>query len=327
MNFMDLKQYFTAEAVALRLKSLPELKTTVIDEFFTRKVNHPFDKVGKSDITSLGTPAPLIMRGAASLPVDHEKISVADYEPYEIANHDYLSAADMNALQHLEKMSVQARLAGIDDTLRRICRATAEGIAAKALTGKITWPVATGSGLATYEVDFGKTLTKDPAKKWDTKGLTLREVHNDLRVMQRNVHASGYGGKVKFWAGDSAFDALVELADGWLASGGRGMAVESKENALLVGSFEVRNISETYIDPETKKAVAKVDANSVMAFASDAVHTLFYCAIDDFKGQLKPLPYFSKPVEMSDPSGVKVIGRSKPFPVPVVKAVCWGKVL
>ena len=85
-------------------------------------------------------------------------------------------------------------------------------------------------------------------------------------------------------------------------------------------------MTETYIHPQTGAAMPKVAANKIMAFATDAVHTLFYCALDDLDANLQPMPYFSKPIESKDPSGTKIVGRSKPFPVPVVKAICWATV-
>ena len=64
---MDIRKFYNVQAIAQRLQEMPPLKTTVVDTFFTRKVNHPFDRVGRSDIAAIGAPTPLIARGAPSL--------------------------------------------------------------------------------------------------------------------------------------------------------------------------------------------------------------------------------------------------------------------
>ncbi len=325
---MDLKQYYNPKAVAMRLKQLPKLQTTVIDEFYGRKVNHPFDRVGKSDLTSVGVPTPLISRGAPSLPVNRGKLQLSDYEPFEVANHDFFTAADLNAMKHLDTLSIQARLAGVDDNLRRICRMTAEGIAAKSLTGKIEWPVAVdGGALDTYTVDFGTTLTHTPEKKWDAEDAKVRGVFNDLQDMETKIQDAGYGGVVKFWAGRDVFNQLLGLVEVYGENPKAKLRVEISAKGIEIGGYLIRKMAETYVDPATGAAAPKVPAKKLLAFASDAVHTLFYCALDDLDGKLAPLPYFSKPIDTKDPSGIKIVGRSKPFPAPVVQAICWATVL
>lgn len=322
-----LKQYFTPKAVGMRLKQLPILKTTVVDSFFTRKVNHPFDKVGKSDLTSVGVPAPLISRGAPSLPVGRGLLSLSDYEPFEIANHDFFTAADMNTMKNIDQKSIQARLSMVDDNLRRICRMTTEALASVSLTGSISWPVAVeGGGTDTYEVSFGSPETYTPAKLWDAANINVRKVFNDLQEMETIVQNSGYGGVVKYWAGKDVYTALLALVEVYGENPKAKLRVEVSSAGITIGGFTIQKMVETYIHPTTKAATPKVPAHKIMAYASDAVHTLFYCALDDLDGKLAPLPYFSKPITTKDPSGVKIVGRSKPFPVPVVKAICWASV-
>lgn len=325
---LNLKQYFTPQAVAQRLVQLPKLQTTVVDTFFSRKVNHPFDKVGKSDLTSVGVPAPLISRGAPSLPISRGKFSVSDYEPFEVATHDFFTGADMNTLKNLDQKSVQARLSMVDDNLRRICRMTAEGIATKSLTGTITWPVAVeGGGMDTYEVTFGETLSYTPEKTWDAADAKVQHVFLHLQEMETSIQDEGYGGTVNFWAGKTAFNQLLALTEVYTENPKAKLRVEISKDGISIGGFIIKKMAETYVDPATKSAVAKVPEKKIVAFATDAVHTLFYCALDDLDGDLAPLPYFSKPINIKDPSGVKIVGRSKPFPAPVVKAICWATVI
>ena len=58
-----------------------------------------------------------------------------------------------------------------------------------------------------------------------------------------------------------------------------------------------------------------------------APHALHYCALNDLDAALQPLPFYAKPVMSDDPSGVKIIGTSKPMPAPVIKAIAWRRLL
>ncbi len=325
--FPDLKKFYNPKAVAMRLKRLQPLTSTVVDTFYVRKVNHPFDRVGKSDIVSLGTAAPLIARGAASLPIGRGIISLDDYEPFELANHDFMTAADMNRLKHLDEKTIEARLSGIDDNLRRICRISTEGIASTGLTGTIIWPVALESGgTEHYKVEFGQPHSYVPQKKWDAADAKVRQIFDDLQEMETLIQEAGYGGIVKFWAGKKAYNQLLALIEVYGENPKAKLRVEVSDKGISIGGFLIKKMTETYIHP-TEGVKPKVAPEKIMAFASDAVHTLFYCALDDLDAKLQPLPYFSKPITTSDPSGVKIVGRSKPFPVPVVKAICWATVV
>lgn len=327
MDYTNLKSFFHPDTLVQRLKAMAPLKTTIIDTFFARKVNHPFAVVGRDDITSNGLPAPLIMRGAPSRALEGGPLSLADYEPFECSNHRNFTAADVNNLRLLTREGVEARLASIDDQLRRVCRATAEGIAATALTGTISWPVALeGGGSDTYEVSFGSPLSHTPDKLWSEADATVKHVFEDLQEMETAIQEAGYGGDVEYWAGKTAWGLLLSLAETYLNNPKGKIEVAITGEGIRVGGFTIRKMAETYVHPTTGTATAKVDAKSIMAFATDAVHTLFYCALDDLDGNLQPLPYFSKPVQTADPSGVRIIGKSKPFPAPVPKAICWATV-
>lgn len=68
------------------------------------------------------------------------------------------------------------------------------------------------------------------------------------------------------------------------------------------------------------------DQVSIHAPAGGATR-LFYCALDDLDANLQPLPFYAKPIVQQDPSGVKIVGTSKPLPAPVLGAIVWQQVL
>lgn len=325
---MNLKKYYSAKAVGQRLKQMQPLKTTVVDNFFTRKVNHPFDKVGRSDIMKIGAPAPLIARGAGSLAVGGGIISLDDFEPFEIANHEFFTAADINRLKGLDELSIQTRLSNIDDDLRRIARSTTEAISAVSRTGTILWPVALESGgFENYRVKFGDPHEFVPDKLWSDADATIKEIFHDLDKIETTLQEAGYGSNVKHEGGKEVYSTLLAVAEVYGQNPKAKIRVEISKKGIDIGGFLIEKMAETFVHPETNQVTYKVDPKKLLSYCSDASHTLFYCALDDLDAKLQPLPYYSKPITSVDPSGIKIIGRSKPFPVPVVKAICWSTLI
>ena len=70
-----------------------------------------------------------------------------------------------------------------------------------------------------------------------------------------------------------------------------------------------------------------MDAKRICAVAIDAPFVFYYLAIDDIDAGLLPMPFFASPEKKKNPSGIEVVGRSKPLPVPVPKAICWAQML
>ena len=70
-----------------------------------------------------------------------------------------------------------------------------------------------------------------------------------------------------------------------------------------------------------------IDSKKLYAVALDAPFTLYYCAIDDLDANLLPMPLYVMAQKKQDPSGYKIIGKSKPLPVPVPKAICIANCL
>ncbi|WP_029896821.1 major capsid protein [Desulfohalovibrio reitneri] len=327
MTINDLRQFYTPAAVAARLKSLPKLKTSILDLVYQIRRRHPFAMVAAEDITELGVAQPLVMRGAPSLRMGGSPTAVGMYEPYEVSLHRDLTAAAMNDLKQLGRDGIQTHLANLDDSMRRASRATAEGIAATSLTGTISWPVQNESGsFQTYEVQFGSPHSHTPSTLWDAAEAKIRQVFADLQAMETLITDSGYASTVVFLAGSSAYTALLALSEAYAENPRAKLRVDVSEEGISIGGYLVKRMSEKYRNPQTGVSTPKVPSTKICAVGTDAPFSLFYCAIDDLDGKLQPLPYFSKPVKLADPSVHRIIGKSKPFPVPVVKAICWATV-
>jgi len=309
--------------VAEVIKTLPPLKTKVLDDVYTRKVNHPFPQIGIKDVQDVTGAVPVVRRGAPGVPVSGGDASISYIEPQPIKVNDSVTAADANNLKSMGAQGYRAFMAQKLDILRRKVKATTEALAAQSLTGKISYPIRLENGQNdTYEVDFGSPLSYTPSKTWDS--ADLRDVFNQLVEIEAVLQEEGIANSVTFWAGKSAFMELVgkvqELNTNTVPR------PEVKGNKINLFGYTIEMVNQKYRLPDgTLKPV--VPDNQIVAFDKNAGFTLFYLAIDNFKAGLQAVPMFISSYQTQDGSSFVIQAESKPLPVPIVKAICWATVL
>ena len=142
--------------------------------------------------------------------------------------------------------------------------------------------------------------------------------------MRKALRRKGYGGKIEIWAGDKVYLALLKLVDSVKSTAKQNIRIERVESGIDVGGYLIKPMDETYQNPRTKTAVDKVPAHKLVMIALDAGHSCYYCALDDLDARLQPLPFFLKPIVKQNPSGIDVLGMSKPLPVINPNGVCWA---
>jgi len=322
-GFINIRGLFTREAIIRYLTELPVLETPVMDSIFAVRPQQPLALIGSDLLQSVAKAMPLARRGGRSITIAGGTASTGFYEPFPIRPDIGVTGADLNNLKVI--MGDQASLGiwaqGKTDILRRTVRATTEALCCVAITGKIQWPVQLeGGGFETYEVDFGAIQAFVPAKKWDAADAKLKDVFLSLRGMHKKLKEKGYGGKVEAWAGETAYNALFALAEGFQSTAQ--FRVEITEQGINVGGYLVKPRDEQYYNPQTKAMVPVVGAKVCKMIALDAGHQMPYCAIDDLDGNLQPLPFFVKPLKTDNPSGFQLVAESKPFPIPNVNGIC-----
>jgi hypothetical protein len=306
-------------------KQLEPLETSVMDIIFPSRPQHPMALIGVKDIIDITQTAPVISRSAPATPVGEGSTSYSFIEPLALNPSDFISAAELNDLKTWGIATREAWLKSKQDKLRKIVRRSTEGIAATSLTGTIEWPLKLESGQwDTYRIQFGSPLTYEPAKLWDADGVTIADVYDTLMKMRKTLRRKGYGGKIEIWAGDDVYVALLKIVDSVKSTAKQNIRIEKVEVGINVGGFLVKPMDETYQNPQTKSAVDKVPAHKLVMIALDAGHSCYYCALDDLDAKLQPLPFFLKPIVKQNPSGIDVLGMSKPLPVINPNGVCWA---
>jgi hypothetical protein len=306
-------------------KTLPPLETTVMDTVFKNRLQHPMSIIGIKDIVEITQTTPVISRSAPAVPMNDGSLSYSFIEPLALNPSDFVSAAEINDLKTWGMENKEAWLRSKQEKLRRICRRSTEGIASTALSGTVSWPLKMETGSwDTYEIEFGSVLTYTPTTKWDAGTADMPGVYATLMGMRKELRKKGFGGQIEIWAGDSVYLALLKIVDAVKSTAKQDIRVEKVEDGINVGGFLVKPMDETYQNPQTGSAVDKVGATKMVMIAVDAGHSLYYCALDDLDANLQALPFFLKPIVKQNPSGIDVLGMSKPLPVVNPNGICWA---
>ncbi|WP_035278069.1 major capsid protein, partial [Desulforegula conservatrix] len=210
---LNLRGFFTRDALIRYLKALPALKTPVIDTVFTNRPNHPLPFVGEDMLKSVVRAMPVVRRGAPSIPVTKDTSVTAMYEPLPIRPNVTVTGVELNNLKLLGQSSKETWAQNKTDHLRRIVRATTEAIAAGSLSGRIVWPVQLdGGGWESWEINYGTPAEITPAKLWDASNAGIKDVFETLDAMKEAIEDNGYG-DIVFWAGKKAYSTLLILAE------------------------------------------------------------------------------------------------------------------
>lgn len=323
--FTQLKGLFSPQAVALHLKGLPKIKTTIMDSCFPGRAQKPFALVGINDILDIVGTAPVIRRGGLSTPVGSGNVSINMIEPLPVKPSKDITGQDLNNLRMIlaEKASLDAWTRDTIAYLRDTCRFTTEGIAATALTGTISWPVKMDAGWDTYEVEFGTPYRINPVKLFTASDIKVADVYETLSDMETAIQDGGYGGEIEYFAGKAVYQALYGIVEDYKSTAK--LKVEVGAGYINVGGYIVKKMSEKYRNPQTGEMVSKVPSGEIVAYAKDAPAKIIYCALDDVDAKLQPYPFFPKPVRLPEGNGYRVIGQSKPLPARSPKSICWAK--
>lgn len=327
---IDLRKYFTPASVARTLAVLPPLKTPVMDLIYpeSSRQNHPLPVIGVDEISRSVKNVPVVKRGAPAVSIDGGTEAISYIEPQPVDVSTFVDGVTLNNLKLLlangNEKGIQQYVDNRIDLLRKASRKTAEAISAQSLTGTISYPMKTSGGYDTYTISFGSTLEFVPAKLWSAVDATLEEILMDLININTLITQQGVGSEIVYLAGKTAFVKLAAKIIGLSDSGT--VSAKITENAIQIASFTIRLFNGTYEDPSTGTVYDVVPANKICAVAIDAPFAFYYCALDDIDAGLLPMPFYASPEKKKNPSGIEIVGKSKPLPVPVTKAICWATV-
>jgi hypothetical protein len=324
---LDLRKFFTREAIVQSLQTLPELSTPVMDLVFPvgSRVNHPFPIIGYEDLGLPSGNIPVVRRGTQSSSVKPDDGAINFIEPQAVSPSVNLDAMTINNFGMIDQMGQQQLINNRIDILRKICRNTAEALAAQSLTGAIAyWMKGEGSALMSYNVTYGTPATVSISAKWDVGGTTIADIILSLGSMIDKMKEKGYGQKVVFLLG---YDVFAMLSAKIAALPNPGIATMTPTSIVLAGGIVLYLMPASYTDLGSGTTKSAVPAKKIVAIDLMAGHKLFYAALDDLDAGFQPMPFFAKPIVTDDPSGIRIVGQSKPLPVVNVKGIVTAQAL
>jgi hypothetical protein len=325
IKVIELERYFTYQANIARLKRLqPAAKTPVMDLVYpTAKQDlYPKSILYKEDLPAAVKNLPVIVRGSASYAVPGSKQQVDAYEPFPVEVTKEISDAKLNDLRNLTDEDVNSYLDLQVARLKEGCKATAEALASQSLSGKLAYGMQVSPGtFDDYKADFGNPKTHTIAKKWDISTTTLADVFGDLSDMSDKIGEDGFDSTVVVLCGALAFKAAVSVIS---AASKKGIEVSISANEINMPGFRLIRASGKHYNYKTKAWVKGIADTKVCAVGTDAPFWFPYCSLDNAEANFKAMPFWTSVKRSVTGKGYVISGESKPFPVPIVNAICWA---
>lgn len=356
---LDVKRYFNPNAVALVLDEPAAIDTFVFDEFFRDQADTwPFPTIGVRDLMEMAQAQPLTLDGTESVAIGRGRRGVDQVRPEPFAFNSMMTADQINDMRVLPFAETRQQVA--DSHIRNIradLRVSINGLAAKAITtGVISWPIkVSAGGYDTFQIDFTEfggeeysILTVRPDV--DLTALTGRKVQDWIDYV--NKIESGFADRGlsspdfyrlgrNAWNGLMAIASTTKQTDSIKAMYGvekvpiatpEGRPQRNRNQSYIdVGGHRFVKYDQTYQDLEVTQAGLLVRVNRRVV-ADDNVHAVAagvrmpfrYLSISDLDIDFAALPLALKTVTSHDPSGEKIIGQSRPIPIPIVKAIQYA---
>jgi len=321
-----LKKFFTLSAFVNAINRLPPLRTFIMDLIYPESVrfNHPKDKLAHADLGLPEKNIPLITRGSSSYAVPLNKTALKLIDPANITPSLVLNANEINTMRSLGLEQQQQLVDRNIDKLRKIVRKTTEAMAIQSITGKIAYDIRNADGtMDVYEVNFGTPKTIPVAKKWNASGTTAGEIVASIGQIVDSLGETSDGTDIVYLCGFDVYSALVTKAGEQKNSD----LIKVFEDHVQVGNAKFIICSAKYYSYKEKETKKAIPAKSVVAIAKDDAFSLAYCALDSFDAGFASLPFYVSAVEQKDPEAMKLIGQSRPMPIPNVDAIRIAQVL
>ncbi|MBI3584203.1 MAG: major capsid protein [Nitrospinae bacterium] len=324
---IDLRKYFTPKAVAESLQQLPLLTSPVLDRIYpeSKRRQHPLPVLGIDVISKVIKNVPVVRRGSPAVSINTGERQITYLEPQPVEVSTFIGGVELNNLKLLDDKGIEQYVAGKIDDLRQSIRKTTEAIAGQSLAGSISYPMKTSGGYDIYSVDFGATLEFVPTKLWNAADKTLGEILKDIIEINKLLNQNGYGSDIAYLVGS---DVFVAVANKVITLSDRGtINAQITEKGITIAGFTIELFAGVYENPSDGTISNVIPSNKLCAVALDAPFSLYYCALDDIDAGLLPMPFYASPERKKNPSGIEVVGKSKPLPVSIPKGICWSQVI
>jgi hypothetical protein len=175
-----------------------------------------------------------------------------------------------------------------------------------------------------HAAGFGVTKNRTPAKAWNNSAAALAGIIKDCLATGGKARGNGFGSALAALANPDVFNPVIALLPKPSANI---LNLSVTDSAVNFPGFTTRGLASAYYGYKEKREAPVIPDGKVCAIAADAPHWLPYRAVDGIDARPAPPPFFSKAVRTENPSAWELYGKPKPFPVPIVDAICRASVL
>lgn len=325
-----IRSYFSMALVTRLVENRTPAASAIFDTVFTNRVSRATSRISLAQIQRVTKSMPVISRGGQAIPLDPRNAAVTLIEPLAIMLSDFISGATLNELRALYgtgdengQSLVASELDRIVLDLMHSTELTRNALCAQAISGKIDYMMDSNGMKERYVINYGTTQKHTLTTLLDDDNATIVSLVQTLQAMQKRISDAGYAGTPIVLAGTNAFCTITNLIMVTDNAGRMGATVSG--NMINILGYPIHLVNGTYHDVNASgKDITKdeIDTNSLCMLIKDYTE-LDYLAVDDVQGNLQATPFFSKPVDIQDPSGIKVISESKPIPLVAPQSICW----
>jgi len=313
-----LSPFMSAQAQADMVANMPKAITPVKDLLFPparqRQKTSPFVKI--SEVQAQTGAIPLNVRGSHSYSVTGNGSQSELIEVHPINPSNFCSAKEVNDLIALgDKASIQAFLLDQETQLRDTVANTTETLVRQSLSGKISYPLFNGNDTTgTVDIELGKFGNEGSV---DISSATLPKLQSLFADLYNKQVKTGGSGDIAFLIGTDVYAKILSIA---VAAGNLANIImtPTKDGFMFCNQYHCINMPYSYILPGSKVETPVVPAKCIQTIDLANPGLLFYAAVDDLKANLAAVPFFVKPIDTEDPSGVKFVAQSKPLPATAI---------
>jgi hypothetical protein len=326
---VNIRKYMTAKTIAQRIEAAVGIQTPIRELVFKRSKQHPYPKIGIDQIKKVVGNVPVVRRGTPAVPIKKGSRAVDEIAPDGIDLQDFITAADLNNMRLLDSVNVQGVINGVLDDMLLMTKKTTEALCAQSLTGEIKYPMKSDDGDEPYEISYvGNASMPEYTGAVLSSSSTITDVIDVFDAMETLVQDEGWGGNVEVLAGKDVYNLVRKIVE-TKSTKQNHVSAKMEKGTIEIGGYLIRKVNASYkgyLAGGSIGTVKEIPEKSLCMVDLSAPHTLFYLALDDIDAGLQAMPFYAEPGEVKkNPSGIEIIGRSKPVPAPVVSAICWFK--
>lgn len=321
----SVKHLLNPATLIQRWNKQQPIHTPIMDLVYPERKKHPFSVISYEDLPDPVKNIPLVARGASSYSLGEGPNQISFIEPQNITPSKRIPAQKLNDLGNLSKAEQAAYINDKVDEMKKTIHISTEALCAQSLTGTISYDLKTvNGGFEKYTVNFGTPQTFTPDKKWSDAACKEQMIIADIgkmcaKIQEKYPLASHFLGFI-------SRDVYSQIAVVAGKTTGKSMVTINRD-AVFIGDVELHVVSEKYYDYTRKQSVPVIDDKKIKIVAVDAGFSLWYCTLDELDEAARKQAIGFREVIENDPQAIKIIGQSRPIPLPNTDAICDATVL